>query len=362
MIVVFREDATPEHLERVIERIEVHGLKAHVSRGTTRTIVGCIGNESVLANVGLRAMPGVEDVIPIQRPYKLAARAFVGGGSVVRVGSAEFGGRGIVVIAGPCAVESREILFEIAGHVRERGVGVLRGGAFKPRTSPYAFRGLGQEALELLALARERTGLPVVTEVMSPGQVEAVSAKVDMLQIGARNMQNYDLLEEVGRSGKPVLLKRGLSARIKELLLAAEYILNTGNMRVVLCERGVRTFEPQTRNTLDISAVPVLKRETHLPVIVDPSHAAGRRDIVPDLAAAAIAAGADGVMVEVHPIPDRALSDADQALAFEDFDLMLGRIEAVAEAVGRGASEGSAGAEEIVIEIGRRRARLERAL
>ncbi len=280
-------------------------------------------------------MPGVEDVIPIQRPYRLAAKAFVEGSSNVQVGAAVFGGPSIVVVAGPCSVETSDALLETAKHVRDAGAEVLRGGAFKPRTSPYSFRGLGQDALDMLVAARDQTGLPVVTEVMSPDQVAKVAECADMLQIGARNMQNFDLVEEVGRAGKPVLLKRGLSARLKEFLLAAEYILNTGNMDVVLCERGIRTFENLTRNKLDISAVSVLKQETHLPIIVDPSHAAGRRDIVPDLAAAAIAAGADGVMVEVHPTPERALSDADQALGFAAFDAMIERLRAVAEAIGR---------------------------
>ncbi len=251
------------------------------------------------------------------------------------VGDAVFGGEGVVVVAGPCSVESLEGLVDVAEHVAGRGASVLRGGAFKPRTSPYSFRGHGREALEILAVARERTGLPVVTEVMDPRQVAEVSAFADMVQVGARNMQNFDLLEEVGRSDVPVLLKRGMSAQLKELLLAAEYILNQGNRRVVLCERGIRTFETMTRNTLDISAVPVLRRETHLPVIVDPSHAAGRRDIVADLAVAAVAAGADGVMVEVHPRPDEALSDGAQSLDFSQFDDLMSRVEAIAAALGR---------------------------
>jgi 3-deoxy-7-phosphoheptulonate synthase len=338
MIVVFAKDVTAEQIDRVVAKVEAHGLRAHLSRGTTRTILGCIGDERRLTDVGLKAMAGVEEVIPILRPYKLAARELVEDGSVIRIGRAEFGGPEFVVVAGPCSVEGRALLLEVAEHVGRRGARALRGGAFKPRTSPYAFRGLGREALEMLAEARERTGLAVVTEVMEPRQVGLVADYADMLQIGARNMQNFDLLEEVGRSGHPVLLKRGMSARIQELLLAAEYILNQGNMRVVLCERGIRTFENATRNTLDISAIQVLKRETHLPVIVDPSHAAGRRDIIPDLAAAAVAAGADGLMVEVHPRPDEALSDGDQALGFGDFDSVMERVAAVARAMGhRGA-------------------------
>ena len=335
MIIVFGEHTPQEQIEQVIEKIEARGLRAHLSKGATKTIVGCIGDERALAEVALKAMPGVEDVIPIQRPYKLAARELVDGRSAVTVGDVTFGGSGVVIVAGPCSVESLETLLEIAEHVKASGAHALRGGAFKPRTSPYSFRGLGEAALEMLVAARERTGLPVVTEVMDPRHVEQVSRCADMLQIGARNMQNFDLLGEAGRSGKPVLVKRGMSARLKELLLAAEYILSTGNMQVILCERGIRTFETFTRNTLDISAVPVLKRETHLPVIVDPSHAAGRRDIVLDLAAAAVAAGADGVMVEVHPRPAEALSDADQALSFAEFNEMVGRLDGIARAIGR---------------------------
>ena len=340
MIVVFREDATQEQIDKVIERVEANGLRAHLSRGTSRTIVGCIGDEMSLADVGLKAMPGVENVLPIERPYKLAARAFGRDASRVSVGDVEFGAEDIVLIAGPCSVESRDLLLATAEHVRACGARVLRGGAFKPRTSPYAFRGLGDEAVELLVEARARTGLVTVTEAMSPGQVARLAGQVDMLQIGARNMHNFDLLEEAGRSGMPILLKRGPAARLKEFLLAAEYILKTGNMQVVLCERGIRTFEDLTRNTLDIAAVPVLKRETHLPVIVDPSHAAGRRDIVADLAAAAVAAGADGLMIEVHPQPDEALSDADQTLGFDEFEELVSKVEAVAAAVGRSIQPG----------------------
>ena len=336
MIVVFRRDVDEADVQKVIERVEAQGLRTHLSRGTTRTVLGCIGDERALMETGLKAMPGVEDVIPVQRPYKLASREFVPEPSVVSVGGVRFGGRGIGVVAGPCSVEDSDTLMEIAEHVQAAGAHVLRGGAFKPRTSPYSFRGLGEKGLALLSEARRRTGMPVVTEVMDPRQVPRVAEHADMLQIGARNMQNFDLLGEAGRSRMPVLLKRGMSAQLKELLLAAEYVLSSGNMQVVLCERGIRTFETFTRNTLDISAVPALKLETHLPVIVDPSHAAGRSDIVSDLAAAAVAAGADGIMVEVHPYPERARSDGDQALTFEAFDAMLRRVEAIADAIGRG--------------------------
>lgn len=336
MIVVFRSGASESDIQRVIERVESRGLRTHLSRGASRTIVGCIGDERVLMEAGLKAMPGVEDVIPVQRPYKLASREFVPERSIVGVGEIAFGAREAVIVAGPCSVEDLATLLEIAARVRAAGAGVLRGGAFKPRTSPYSFRGLGEEALGMLSEARRRTGLPVVTEVMDPRQVERVAQVADMLQIGARNMQNFDLLGEAGHSRMPVLLKRGMSAQIKELLLAAEYVLSTGNMQVVLCERGIRTFETLTRNTLDISAIPVLKAETHLPVIVDPSHAAGRSDIVADLSVAAVAAGADGIMVEVHPHPERARSDGDQALTLDAFDVMMQRVTAVAGAIGRG--------------------------
>jgi 3-deoxy-7-phosphoheptulonate synthase len=345
MIVVFRSGVSESDIQRVIERVESRGLRTHLSRGVTRTIVGCIGDERVLVEAGLKAMPGVEDVIPVQRPYKLASREFLPERSIVGVAGVAFGGRDAVVVAGPCSVEDLGTLLEIAAGVREAGAAVLRGGAFKPRTSPYSFRGLGEEALEMLGEARRRTGLPVVTEVMDPRQVERVAQIADMLQIGARNMQNFDLLGEAGQSRMPVLLKRGMSAQIKELLLAAEYVLSTGNMRVVLCERGIRTFETLTRNTLDISAVPVLRKESHLPVIVDPSHAAGRSDIVADLAVAAVAAGADGIMVEVHPRPEQARSDGDQALTLRDFDGLMGRVAAVAAAVGRGTGDRTAAAE-----------------
>lgn len=275
---------------------------------------------------------------PVMKPYKLAAREFVGEASRVRVGdgaSAIVGGRELAIIAGPCSVEGRDMLQQTAQSVREAGAGMLRGGAFKPRTSPYAFQGLGKAALEMLAEVRAETGLPVVTEVMDTRQVEVVGEYADMLQIGARNMQNFSLLSEVGRIQRPVLLKRGLSATIKELLMAAEYIMAQGNRDVILCERGIRTYETATRNTLDVGAIPVLKRETHLPVIVDPSHAAGRADLVAPLAFAAVAAGADGLVIEVHPSPEKALSDGDQSLSFAAFDDLMRNLRPFAEAAGR---------------------------
>lgn len=332
MIVVLRPDATEDQLREVCHRVRERGLVPHVSRGERRTVVGCVGDETRLADVPLAALDGVDEVLPVERPYRMASREFVAEPTVVEVGGVEVG-RGLAVFAGPCSVEGREMLLETARHVKRCGGHVLRGGAFKPRTSPYSFRGLGEEALELLAEAREATGLPVVTEVMSPRQVEPVAARADMLQIGSRNMQNFDLLEEVGRSGRPVFLKRGMSATIREFLLAAEYVLAAGNPRLLLCERGIATFETATRNTLDLAAVPLLKRETHLPVIVDPSHATGRRELVMPLAAAAVAAGADGVMVEVHPEPERALSDGAQSLDFEGFGALMERLERLRRAV-----------------------------
>ncbi len=338
MIVITTPSVTDLQLDSIREAVERAGLRTHLSRGTHRTIIGCIGDERRLADVGLASLPGVESVIPVLKPYRQVAREFRADPTLVQVGdgpNAVFGGRAIAVIAGPCSVEGREMLHESARAVQSAGATLLRGGAFKPRTSPYAFRGLGEEALELLAEVREVTGLPVVTEVMDTRQVEVVAEHADMLQVGARNMQNFALLSAVGDVRRPVLLKRGLSATIEELLLAAEYILARGNDQVVLCERGIRTFETATRNTLDVAAVPVLKQETHLPVIVDPSHAGGRAHLVAPLAFAAVAAGADGLIIEVHPNPSRARSDAEQSLTPDAFGALMRRLGAFAEAAGR---------------------------
>ncbi|HEX6134135.1 MAG TPA: 3-deoxy-7-phosphoheptulonate synthase [Longimicrobiales bacterium] len=338
MIIVTKPGVTDAELDHIRERVEMQGMRTHVSRGEQRTIIGCIGDETALGEVALLSLPGVESVTPILKPYKLAAREFTGGPSTVRVGDAAgtvIGGRELAIIAGPCSVEPGVMLRETAHAVRAAGAGMLRGGAFKPRTSPYAFQGLGETALRMLVEIRAETGLPVVTEVMDTRQVELVAAHADVLQIGARNMQNYALLSEVGRVQRPVLLKRGMSATLQELLMAAEYIMAQGNRDVILCERGIRTFETATRNTFDAAAVPVLKRETHLPVIVDPSHAAGRADLVAPLAFAAIAAGADGLIVEVHPSPEQALSDGDQSLSLESFAALMERLSAFAQAAGR---------------------------
>jgi 3-deoxy-7-phosphoheptulonate synthase len=338
MIIITKPSITEAELDHIRERIEQLGLRTHISRGEHRTIIGCIGDEAALREVPLLSIPGVESVTPVLKPYKLAAREFVARPTVVAVGdSAEtrIGGRAIAVIAGPCSVENMEMLRETAVSVRASGARFLRGGAFKPRTSPYAFQGLGATALTMLARVRAETGMPVVTEVMDPRQVEAVAEHADVLQIGARNMQNFSLLTEVGKVQRPVLLKRGLSARVDELLTAAEYVMAQGNRDVILCERGIRTYETATRNTLDVGAIPVLKKETHLPVIVDPSHAGGRSDLVAPLSFAAIAAGADGIIVEVHPDPAAALSDGDQSLSFDAFAAMMRSLRPFAEAAGR---------------------------
>jgi 3-deoxy-7-phosphoheptulonate synthase len=339
MIIITRPGVTDAEIDHIRERVESAGMRTHLSRGEVRTIIGCIGDESILAEMSLRSLPGVESVTPVLKPYKLASREFAVERTVVRVGGrngeAAFGGNAITVIAGPCSVENREMLFDTAHAVKGAGATMLRGGAFKPRTSPYAFLGLGEAALELLAAVRAETGLPVVTEVMDTRQVDLVAEHADMLQVGARNMQNFALLAELGRVSRPVLLKRGLSATIKELLMAAEYIMANGNDQVVLCERGIRTYETATRNTLDIAAIPVLKRETHLPVIVDPSHAGGDAALVGPLAIAAIAAGADGLIIEVHPDPERALSDGDQSLAPPACSEIMKQLEAFAGAAGR---------------------------
>ncbi len=335
MVIVTKPGITDAELDHIRERVEALGLRTHVSRGAERTIVGCIGDESPLREAALLSMPGVESVIPVVKPYKLASRDFVASPTVVRVGSTAIGGAGVAVIAGPCSVEGRDMLRQTARSVKAAGAALLRGGAFKPRTSPYAFRGLGKEALEMLVEVRREIGLPVVTEVMDTRDVELVAAHADMLQIGARNMQNYSLLSEVGRLHRPVLLKRGLSATITELLLAAEYVMSQGNPNVVLCERGIRSFDQSTRNTFDLAAIPVLKRETHLPVVADPSHAGGRRDLVAPLSYAAIAAGADGLIVEVHPSPEVAMSDGDQSLDLDEFDAMMRKVAVFAEAAGR---------------------------
>ena len=335
MIIVMRSTATQADIDQVLERISKHGLKPHISAGVERTIIGAIGDERVLRNVPFQALPGVAEVLPILKPFKLASRDFKTEPSVVEINGVAVGGDRLAVIAGPCSVEGRQMLLDTAKVVKEAGGTLLRGGAFKPRTSPYSFQGLGEEALKYLAEVREITGLPVVTELMDPRDAELVMKYADMVQIGARNMQNFRLLKEVGIYRKPVFLKRGMSSTITELLMSAEYIMSEGNYNIVLCERGIRTFEDYTRNTLDLSAVPALKQLSHLPVIVDPSHAAGKWDLVAPLALGAIAAGADGLMIEVHPQPEVALSDGPQALVPERFTALMQQIRALAPIVGR---------------------------
>jgi len=336
MIVVMKHNATPEEIHHVCEKIKELGLTPHVSRGVERTIIGVIGEEEKVRVKPLEAFPGVENVVPIQRPYKLASRDFKPEATEFDMkGGVTVGGKKVVVMAGPCSVENREMLMEVAQEVRSAGARFLRGGAFKPRTSPYSFQGLGEEGLKYLREAADKLGLLVVTEVMDTRTVELVSQYADMLQIGARNMQNFDLLKEVGISKKPVLLKRGLSATVQELLLSAEYLLSKGNFKVVLCERGIRTFETATRNTIDINAIPVIKQETHLPVIVDPSHGTGKWEYVAPIARAAIAAGADGLMLEVHNNPEEALSDGPQSLLPKKFRQLMEDLRPIAKAVGR---------------------------
>jgi 3-deoxy-7-phosphoheptulonate synthase len=337
-IIVLKPGSNDEELRRILKKLESRGLRGNVSRGTERTIVGVIGDTSKVTEDeenSIRALPSVEDVMRILKPYKLASRDFKSKDTTFEVKGNVIGGKRIHVIAGPCAVENRTVLANIASKVKEAGATFVRGGAFKPRTSPYSFQGLGEEGLKYLTFARRRTGLPVVTEVMDPRDMEVINRYADIIQIGARNMQNFRLLLEVGSSKKPVLLKRGLSATIKEWLMAAEYIMSRGNEKIILCERGIRTFETATRNTLDLSAVPVLKNLTHLPVFVDPSHGVGKRDLVAPMAKAAIAAGADGLIIEVHTRPEEALSDGEQSLKPEEFMTLMKELKAVASAVGR---------------------------
>ncbi len=335
MMIVMKAHASEEDVQRVLEAVRGHGFQPHVSRGAERVVIGVVGEARRATPDAFLRLPGVGRVVPLSRPYKLASREFHPENRTVRVGDVVIGGDDVVFIAGPCSVESRSQLLETAHAVKEAGAQMLRGGAFKPRTSPYSFQGLGERGLELLAEAREATGLPVVTEVMSPEQVPLVARYADMLQIGARNMQNYALLRAAGNSGMPVLLKRGMSATLDELLLAAEYLLSTGNEKVVLCERGIRTFETATRNTTDINAIPALKARTSLPVLLDPSHSTGHWAYVSPVARAGIAAGADGLIVEVHPRPEEALSDGAQSLKPARFAQLVAEARAVAEAIGR---------------------------
>jgi 3-deoxy-7-phosphoheptulonate synthase len=335
MMIVMNTEASQDQINTVVARIEANGFKAHLSKGEERTVIGVLGNNPIVIREQFVYMPGIERIVPISRPYKIASREFIPQNTVFPLDGIQIGGDQVVIMAGPCAVEGRSQLLEAAQAVKEAGAQVLRGGAYKPRTSPYSFQGLGEEGLEILAEARQVTGLPVVTEVMAPELVPLVAKYADVLQIGARNMQNIALLHAAGESQHPVLLKRGNAATIEELLMAAEYILSHGNQRVILCERGIRTFETATRNTTDINAIPVLKTLTHLPVILDPSHSTGHWEFVTPVARAAIAAGADGLIVEVHPNPLEALSDGGQSLKPERFAELVHQVRAIARDLGR---------------------------
>ncbi len=335
MMIIMHTDATEQQIAGVVERVEDNGLHAHLSKGEERTVIGVVGDGRAIFKDQFLHLPGVDRVIPISRPYKLASREFIPDNSMFPLDGVKVGDNGIVLIAGPCSVESRSQLLETAYAVREAGAHALRGGAFKPRTSPYSFQGLGEAGLEMLAEAREQTGMPIVTEIMAPEHIPLLTRYADVLQVGARNMQNYALLNAVGESQHPILLKRSMMASIEEMLMAAEYILSHGNRRVMLCERGIRTFETATRNTTDINAVPVLKSLTHLPVILDPSHSTGHWEYVAAIARAGVAAGADGLIVEVHVNPTEAKSDGPQSLKPERFAEMVSQIRAIAEAVGR---------------------------
>jgi 3-deoxy-7-phosphoheptulonate synthase len=336
MIIVLKSAVSDEQVADVERRIVAMGYRPHTIRGQLRTVIGAIGDDRGKERLrALESLEVVESVTPILQPFKLASREVHQANSVVRVGDAAIGGTKIVVMAGPCSVESREQVLEVASRVKAAGASVLRGGAFKPRTSPYAFQGLEEEGLKLLAEARRETGLPVITEVMEPEKVDVVAETADILQIGARNVQNFSLLRKVGAVGKPVLLKRGMSTSIQEWLLSAEYVLAGGNRNVILCERGIRTFETSTRFTLDLNAVPVLKKLTHLPVVVDPSHGTGHWEYVEAMAMAGVAAGADGLIIEVHPRPEEALSDGPQSLRPEKFAAMMARVRKIAQAMDR---------------------------
>jgi 3-deoxy-7-phosphoheptulonate synthase len=335
LLIVMGSQATAEQVDEVVARLAEAGAHAHVTPGKEATVIGAIGERELLATLPLEAFPGVEQVLPILKPYKLVSREISPDPTVLEVRGRRIGDGYFGLIAGPCTVEYREQTLETARAVKAAGATMLRGGAFKPRTSPYSFQGLGTEGLRILEEARDETGLPLVTELMDPRHVEDVVETADVIQIGARNMQNFLLLSEVGRAQKPVLLKRGPSASVEELLMAAEYVVKEGNAQVMLCERGIRTFERSTRYTLDIGAIPVLKQETHLPVIVDPSHAAGRRDLVPALARAAVAAGADGILVEVHPAPDEALCDGPQLLPTAEFGAFADEIRSLVALMGK---------------------------
>lgn len=337
MIIIMRTDASQEQINHVVDKLKKHGFGVHLSAGVERTVIGAIGDKNALQLETIEVLPGVSEIVPISKPYKLVSREIYNKDTVVKIGDkVSIGGtKPLCIMAGPCSVEGKKELLEVAEAVKKSGAKMLRGGAFKPRTSPYAFQGLGETGLKYLAESRKKTGLLVVTEVMDTRDVKLIAKYADMLQIGARNMQNFNLLKEVGKTKKPILLKRGSGSTIKEFLMSAEYIFSEGNKNVVLCERGIRTFETATRNTLDLNAVPVIKQLTHLPIIVDPSHGTGDWKLVPAMAKAAIAAGADGLMLEVHQQPADAMSDGSQSLKPEKFASLMKELKVVAAAVGR---------------------------
>jgi len=335
MIIVLKPDASQSQVDHIIDRLRDLGLKSQISTGQERTIIGVIGDDRILHSQPLNALPGVESVLPILAPWKLVSREFQKEGTVIDVNGVRIGDKKLAVMAGPCAVERLELTLGIAHEVKAAGASALRGGAYKPRTSPYSFQGLGREGLDYLVEARKQTGLPVVSEILDTRDIELFLEKADIIQVGTRNMQNFELLKEVGAYDKPVLLKRGLSATIKEFLLSAEYIMSRGNRNVILCERGIRTFETQYRNTLDLAAIPTLKKLSHLPVIVDPSHATGKWDLVGPMSKAAVAAGADGLLIEVHSNPECALCDGEESITPEKFKALMHDLAAIAKAVGR---------------------------
>lgn len=335
MIIVLKAGASADEKQRIIDKVHSFGLQTMVSEGVERSIIGVIGEEDKIRVQPLAAYPGVEQVIEVLSPFKLVSREFKPQSSKIQIKDVTIGGKKIVIMGGPCAIESLETLREIAKKVKESGAQILRGGAFKPRTSPYSFQGLGVEGLKIMKQVCDEVGLLSVTEVIDPRDVELMADYVDIMQVGARNMQNFNLLKEIGKSKRPVLLKRGMMATIKEFLMSAEYILNEGNFNVILCERGIRTFENYTRNTMDINAVPVIKNLSHLPIVVDPSHATGKWGLVTPISKAAVAAGADGLIVEVHVHPEEAVSDGTQTLNADNFDILVKEVGAVAQAVGR---------------------------
>jgi 3-deoxy-7-phosphoheptulonate synthase len=335
VIIVMSHQATPAQVDAVVDRIHEIGLKPEVSRGEDRAVIGVIGGNAYAYREAFSHLAGIQEIVQVTKPFKLASREFRPEDTVVDVSGVRVGGDDVVVMAGPCSVENEDMLLETAHHVASRGARLLRGGAFKPRTSPYSFQGLGEAGLRMLAKAREATGLRIVSEVIAPGDVELVASHVDLLQVGTRNMQNYALLQEVGRSARPVLLKRGMSSTVEEWLLAAEYVLSQGNRGVILCERGIRTFEQSTRFTLDLNSVPLARELSHLPVIVDPSQGTGRWSLVRPMSLAAVAAGAQGLLLEVHPRPDQALSDGAQSLDFESFDQLMEDLRRLAGSLAR---------------------------